>query len=185
MKQFLYRIATGRNALICMVLYVLMISQVMNRAQQRMEEHSGGTGPVDLAIFYKPQEALDMIGRYDAETIDFYRRFIFTGDLVYPIIYTFFWGLSTLFFFKKAFPEGHFMHKLWFVPFVPFWFDMLENALLYQMLHTYPNDVAQLAQAASVASGLKWISAFCAIGLMLTGLGAWIWSVTVGRRTSK
>ena len=174
MKSVLFKQATGRNILVFLVLYVAMVAFVMVPAQKFMETHGEGTGPLDLQQFYNADKALEMLGQYDAEVRAFYRKTELTADLAYPVVYTLFLGLLWLFLLKKAFAPGHFVQRLWFVPFVGFFFDLIENACILRLLGQSPDFSRGTAVAASVFSGLKWGFAFASMGLVVMGLIVWL-----------
>lgn len=174
MKSFLFKQATGRNTLVFLALYIAMVAFVMVPAQKFMETHAGGTGPIDLQMFYTADKALDMLGHYDATVRAFYRNIELGADLAYPLIYTLFFGLLWLFLLRRAFSTTHFLQRLWFVPFVGFFFDLLENACIVSLLGQAPDFSSSTIAMAAVFSGLKWAFAFASMGLVALGLVAWL-----------
>jgi hypothetical protein len=173
MKQRLQSLATGRNILILIGLYVALVVFVLTPAERFLKAHSTGDPPLDLKMFYGPDEAYPELVQLDEEGRAFYRRFEMSWDLVYPVLYTLLFSLLWLFLLRRAFPSGHFVQRLWFVPLLPIGLDYLENACIVSMLNGLPEQSAGLAQAASVFSALKWIGFLTAFLLILVGLAAW------------
>ena len=172
MKSLLFKLATGRNILIFLVLYAAMIAFVMVPAQKFMEAH-GGAGPLDLLQFYDANQALVLLASYDAEVRAFYQKIEYSADIVYPIIYTLFLGVLWLFLLKKAFAETHVARGFWFVPFLPIVFDLCENVCILVLLGQHPNFDRDTASITAVFSAIKWAFVYLTMILLVTGMLKW------------
>jgi hypothetical protein len=61
--------------------------------QGMMQGGQGGVQPLDLMLFASPEKIFSMIKRYGEYGRPFYRGVELTVDIVYPIVYLFFFGL--------------------------------------------------------------------------------------------
>ena len=61
--------------------------------QGMMQDGQGGILPLDLMMGATPEKIFDMIERYGEFGRPFYRNVELTVDIVYPIVYLFFFGL--------------------------------------------------------------------------------------------
>ena len=93
-----------------------------------------------------------------------------TADIIYPIIYTLFFGLLISWLFQRAFRSDSPMQKYNMTPVGAWFFDLLENAGIVSMLATYPSQPAALAWLTMIVGSLKWLFAVGSIGLSLFGL---------------
>lgn len=170
MKSLLFKQATGRNVLLFLGLYIVMVAFVMAPAQHFMESHTGGVGPLDLQLFYGTGHALNMLGHYDAEVRAFYRDVECGADIVYPVVYTLLLGLFWLFLLKKTTASSHFLRRLWWVPFIAIFFDYAENICIVHLLDQAPVFNYKTLEATVAFSGLKWSCFLCSLVLLVTGL---------------
>jgi hypothetical protein len=93
-----------------------------------------------------------------------------TADILYPIIYTFFYGLLLSWVFQRAFKPDSKMQKYNVVPVGAWFFDLLENVGIVSMLSMYPSQPVAFAWLTMIFGSLKWLFAFASIGLALFGL---------------
>ena len=138
--------------------------------QAKIEAGSGGTGPIDLQLFYTPDKVYGMIASYSAEVRASYRLFELTGDIVYPIVYTLFFSLLITWLFQRGFASNSKMQKYNVVPFGGWLFDLLENLGIVAMLSVYPSTPALLAWVSAVFTLIKWLFVIPTILLILIGL---------------
>jgi hypothetical protein len=134
-----------------------------------MEAGSGGTGPIDLLIFYTPEKAYGMIAAYSPEVREDYRLFELTGDIAYPVVYTLFLSLGISWCFKRGFPSASNMQKYNVVPFGAWLLDLFENLGIAAMLTAFPSTPAILAWCTAVFTFFKWTFAIFSIILLLVG----------------
>jgi hypothetical protein len=93
-----------------------------------------------------------------------------SADLIYPIIYTLFFGLFISWLFQRAF-KPHSKMQMWNVAPVGAWFfDLLENIGIVAMLATYPSQPVILAWLTMLLGLFKWALLFVSVGLVLVGL---------------
>ena len=143
---------------------------ILPRQQAAIQAGSGGTGPIDLQFFYTPQKVFGMISSYSEETRASYRLFEMTGDILYPIVYTFFFSLLITWLFQRGFSSTSMMQKLNVVPLGGWLFDLLENIGIISMLSLFPSTPAWLAWASAIFTVIKWLFAGATLLLILIGL---------------
>ncbi len=126
--------------------------------------------PLDLMFFYTPAEAFAMIEKYGEAGRAFYLKIQVSADLIYPIIYTLFFGLLISWLFQRAFRPDSRMQKWNVTPVGSWFFDLLENVGIVSLLAVYPSQPAFLAWLTMIFGTLKWVFAFLSVGLVLVGL---------------
>jgi hypothetical protein len=92
-----------------------------------MQDGKGGVQPLDLMLFATPEKIFGMIERYGEFTRSFYRNVELTVDIIYPIIYLFFFGLLISWLFQRGFAPGSSMRKYNIMPLGAWFFDLIEN----------------------------------------------------------
>jgi len=149
---------------------MLFNAVILPNQQAKMEAASGGTGPIDLQIFYTPEKVYGMVASYGEAGRADYRTFELTGDLLYPIVYTLFFALLITWLFQRGFAAGSPMQRLNVIPLGAWLFDLLENIGIVSMLSVYPSTPAALAWVAAVFTLVKWLFSGATIVLILIGL---------------
>lgn len=126
--------------------------------------------PLDLMFFYTPERAFEMMDRYGEAGRSIYLRIELTADIIYPIIYTLFFGLLLSWLFQRGFSQNSPMQKWNIAPVGSFFFDLLENVGIVSMLMMYPSQPAILAWITMLFGSLKWGFFLITVGLVLVGL---------------
>ena len=126
--------------------------------------------PLDLMFFYTPNQAFEMMERYGKAGRSVYLRIVLTADIIYPIIYTLFFGLFLSWLFQRGFsPDSH-MQRWNVAPVGSLAFDLLENVGIVSMLSMYPSIPAGMAWITMIFGSMKWVFFAITIVLLLTGL---------------
>jgi len=136
----------------------------------KIQATSGGTGPIDLLLFYTPEKVYGMIASYGEELRASYRIFELTYDIAYPVAYTLFFALAITWLFQRGFPANSNMHKYNVVPFGAWLFDLFENLGIVGMLSVFPSTPAVLAWVAAIFTLFKWLFVLPTALLLLYGL---------------
>lgn len=143
---------------------------VFPNQQATVQAASGGTGPIDVLLFYTPEKVYSMVASYgDVGRAD-YRLFELTGDIIYPIVYTLFFSLAITWLFQRGFPSNSVMQKYNVTPCGGWLFDLFENLGIVAMLSVYPSTPALLAWVTALFTVLKWLFVTASGVLMLIGL---------------
>jgi len=126
--------------------------------------------PLDLMFFYTPDKAFAMIEKYGEAGRALYMKIELTADIIYPIVYTLFYGLLLSWLLQRGFKPDSKMQKYNIMPVGAWFFDLLENVGIVSMLAMYPNQPAILAWLTMIFGSLKWLSFAVTIILVLVGL---------------
>jgi len=170
LSNMLRKYVNGWLVLVFLAGEIFFNAVVMPGQQARIEAGSGGTGPIDLQLFYTPEKVYGMIASYSTEVRASYRIFELTGDIIYPIVYTLFFSLAITWLFQRGFTSDSPMHKYNVVPFGGWLFDLLENLGIVAMLSVYPSTPALLAWASTIFTLVKWLFAGASAVFLLIGL---------------
>ena len=162
---------TGWRVLFLLIADAVMMGYIMPVASAILALAANNSVlPLDLMFFYTPAEAFAMIEKYGPAGRALYMKIELSVDLLYPIIYTLFFGLLISWLFQRAFRPDSKM-QIWNVAPVGAWFfDLLENIGIIAMLAMYPSQPVLLAWLTMLLGLLKWALAFLSIGLVLVGL---------------
>jgi hypothetical protein len=169
-SETLQKYANGWLVLIFLAGEVFFNAVILPAQQAKMEAGSGGTGPIDLQLFYTPEKVYSMVESYGEAGRASYRAFELTGDIIYPIVYTLFFSLFITWLFQRGFPPNSKMQALNVVPLGGWLFDLLENLGIITMLSVFPSTPDALAWITAIATLIKWLFAAATIILILVGL---------------
>lgn len=120
--------------------------------QNQLMALSGGVGVIDLLPWYTPEEALQRFNVYGAEGRKLYLVVEWTGDFIYPIVYSLLFGGVVY-----RLGGGKWALLSLYSCFV----DWLENIFISIMLITYPSFSTGVAHIATTLTGIKWSLSFC------------------------
>lgn len=163
--------AKGRWVFVMFIADALMAGYIMPVAAGIMAfAANNSVTPLDLMFFYTPEEAFAMIDKYGEAGRSIYWKIELTADILYPIIYTLFFGLLISWLFQRGFKSDSNMQKWNVMPVGGWFFDMLENVGIVSMLFLYPAKPQFLAWLTMIFGSLKWGFTFVSIGLVLVGL---------------
>lgn len=165
-----YAWAKGWLVLVLLVLDVFFAGLVMPLIGGLMQGGQGGIQPLDLMMFQTPDKLFAMIEKYGESTRIFYRNAELTADIIYPIVYLFFFSLAISWLFQRGFAPTSSMRKLNVVPVGAFIFDLLENLTIVTLLSMFPSQPIALGWLLFLFTSIKWLFAFISIALILIGL---------------
>ena len=165
-----YKLTKGWLVLILLVLDGFFSGFLLPLVQGIMQDGRGGVQPLDLMLFATPEKTYAMIERYGEFGRIFYRNVELTVDIIYPIVYLFFFGLLISWLFQRGFSSTSPMRKYNVMPLGAWFFDLLENINIVTMLSMYPSKPVALAWLLMALSTVKWAFAGASVLLMLVGL---------------
>ena len=119
----------------------------------------GGVQALDLMLFATPEKIFAMIERYGEYNRQFYRTVELTVDIIYPIVYLFFFGLLISWLFQRGFASTSPMRKYNIMPLGAWFFDLLENITIVILLSVFPSQPTALAWILTLVSTIKWLFA--------------------------
>lgn len=162
---------TGWRVIILLIAETLMMFYIMPIAAGIMAlAANDSVMPLDLMFFYTPAQAFEMIDRYGEAGRSVYLRIELTADIIYPIIYTLFYGLLLSWLLQRAFKPDSKIQKWNVMPVGAWFFDMLENIGIVSMLMMYPSKPEIVAWLTMLFGSLKWGFFVITMGLVLVGL---------------
>jgi hypothetical protein len=170
MSSTLRKYANGWLILVLLAGEIFFNAIYLPGVQARLEQYSGGNGPIDLQLFYTPEKVYGMVDSYGPEGRAVYRTHELTIDVIYPVVYTLLFAFLITWLFQRGFAPGSKMQRLNVVPLGAFVFDMLENICIVTMLSVHPSQPALVAWLGAVFTVVKWLFALATILLILTGL---------------
>ncbi len=138
--------------------------------QGMMQGGKGGIQPLDLMLFATPEKIFGMLNEYGEYGRPFYRNVELTVDIVYPIVYLFFFGLLISWLFQRGFASTSPMRKYNIMPLGAWFFDLLENIVIVILISVFPSQPVTLAWILILLSSIKWFFAGASILLILIGL---------------
>lgn len=171
-SRTLYKYAKGWLIFVLFLLEAAFNVFIMPMAQALMKADSGGPGPIDLLFFYTPAKAYEMVAAYGEYGRSFYRSVELTADLIYPIVYTLFFGLLMSWLFQRGFSSQSTMRRWNALPVGGWFFDLMENLGIVGMLSVYPATPALLGWLTAGFTLLKWLFAAAALALIVISLFA-------------
>jgi len=162
---------TGWRVIILLIADALMMGYIMPVAGAILELAANNSVlPLDLMFFYTPDKAFAMIEKYGEAGRAIYTKIELTADIIYPIVYTLFYGLLLSWLFQRGFKSDSPMQKYNVMPVGAWFFDLLENIGIITMLSMYPAQPAFMAWLTMIFGSLKWLSFLITVGLVLVGL---------------
>jgi hypothetical protein len=165
-----YRWAKGWLMIVLLFLDAFFAGFLLPLIQGMMQSGQGGIQPLDLMMFATPPKIFGMIEQYGEYGRPFYRNVELTIDIIYPIVYLFFFGLLISWLFQRGFASTSPMRKYNVVPLGAWLFDLLENGCIVILLSIFPVQPAGLAWLLTVLTAVKWFFAGASILLILIGL---------------
>ena len=165
-----YKWTKGWLVIILLFLDAFFSGFLLPLIQGMMQDGQGGVQPLDLMMFATPQKIFGMIERYGEYGRPFYRNVELTVDIIYPIVYLFFFGLLISWLFQRGFASTSPMRKFNIIPLGAWFFDLLENIFIVTLLSIYPSQPAGLAWILILLTTIKWLFVGAIILLILVGL---------------
>ena len=165
-----YKWAKGWLIFVLFILDGFFAGFLLPLIQGLMQDDRGGVQPLDLMLFATPEKIFAMIERYGEFGRPFYRNVELTVDIIYPIVYLFFFGLFISWLFQRGFSANSAMRKYNIIPLGAWFFDLLENLGIVTMLTMWPSQPVALAWLTMILTTVKWFFAIGSMLLMLFGL---------------
>lgn len=154
--QFIMRQATVSNVLLTGGVFLLMAVGILPAAMLDIVRLSPTPPQVDILFWPSPHSLYTTMQALGTDGRGLYRFILLTADIVFPIVYTAFFSITLGWLLKK---QKHNLDAGWvLLPFLPFFFDLLENGCLIVILSIYPKEIYWLALLTGIATILKWLA---------------------------
>lgn len=171
-RWFVHFSMRGRNVLLFLVLYIIMVTLVMSRGAAQIKILAGEElDALDLYFSYNSSEVYPLLEAYGEKGRQYYAQFEMTADAVYPIIYTLLLCALIGYTWKAFILRKNQFSFIIFVPFLVFLFDYAENSCIIGLLKNYPTQIDWLVNLSSIFTTLKWTSVGLCMVIILVGLG--------------
>jgi hypothetical protein len=164
-----YKWTKGWLILVLFLLDAFFSGFLLPLIQAMLQGDKGGVQPLDLMLFATPQRIFGMINEYGVYGRPFYRGVELTVDIIYPIVYLFFFGLLISWLFQRGFASTSPMRKYNIMPLGAWFFDLLENMVIVILLSIFPSQPTALAWILTLLTTVKWMFAGASILLILVG----------------
>jgi hypothetical protein len=169
-SEHFYRWTKGWLVFILLLLDAFFSGFLLPLIQGMLQGGQGDIQPLDLMLFATPEKIFGMIERYGEYGRPFYRNVELTVDIIYPIVYLFFFGLLISWLFQRGFAPDSPMRKFNVTPLGAWFFDLLENIVIVILLSVFPSQPTALAWILTLISTVKWFFAGASMLLLLVGL---------------
>jgi hypothetical protein len=165
-----YKWAKGWLVIVLFMLDGFFAGFLLPLIQGLMQGGQGGIQPLDLMMFATPDKLFAMIEKYGEFGRPFYRNVELSVDIIYPIVYLFFFGLAISWFFQRGFSSNSPMRRLNVMPLGAWFFDLLENITIVILISIFPTQPIALGWLLFVFTTVKWLFAGASVLLILVGL---------------
>lgn len=173
-SNLLIRLANGRSLLILFLLFLLTTSVIFPLMSAIIEDPTGELEKIDTKFFYTSTELYEILDAYGDQGRRVYALSHLTADVLFPLVYAFFFGLLIAYIFQRAFPKDSWVQQLNLVPIMLLIFDLIENVSVVILLLAYPTQMEGLARFAGIITSVKWILAGITVALPVAGAAVWL-----------
>lgn len=184
LSSFFYKIASLRNTLLFLVLFILTINVLFPLLSNMLGMPQENVSP-DTAFFYTADQLYQIMDTYDESGLHASAVSHWTADLIFPIVYLFSFATLISFTMQRGFPKSTWLVQMNLVPLGMFIFDLLENTGLTILFIQYPHRLLWPARLTSVISAIKWLLAGLTILLILIGLCGTLFNLSRSKRPTK
>ncbi len=166
----LRKLGNWKAILLSVIIYLAFAIFVMPTAASYIEKDAGQPVEIlDLHLHYSVDEAVSILEKYTPQARKTAARFALSGDMAYPVAYTFLLLTCTAWAFAYK-PKSRIHMICCFTCFA----DWGENILLIRVFQEFPSVNETLIQTASAFTTLKWSLFGLSVFVLLWGLlGRW------------
>jgi len=164
--KMLSKLATGRNILILLALFLLANFVVVPLVYPKFQT-------LDMLNGYSPSQAYKLIASYGDQGRQTYAIIEATLDLVYPFVSALLFSLLILYSFQRGFPTLKWAGWLALLPFTVMASDYLENTCVLILLLEYPRELTTVARIASFFTTAKMVLSPFEL-LFIFGFAGWL-----------
>ena len=180
-SDYLIRTASGRILIILFVVFILTTSVIFPLVSSLIEDPAGELESIDTKLYYSPAEFYEIIEPYGDQGRRVYALSHLTADVLFPLVYAFFFGLLIAYIFPRAFSVDSWVQRLNLAPFLLLIFDLIENISVVILLLVYPTQLQGVARFAGMITSLKWVIAGITVALPVIGAIVWLYNSQRGR----
>lgn len=171
-----------KRLVLATILFLLFIGFVLPTVSQNSEQHMGQTNLPDSRLYYTIDDVYSIANHLGETGRAYYVRQRITFDLIWPIIYFWFFYTAIMVTFMHFDPKTIYSTVRWF-PVLALVFDYVENGLASLVMMTYPSRIDALARWLPYSSLLKWT--FIGLSFVSLVLGILIRFIRYSRKKEK
>lgn len=172
-SSWLIQLATVRNLIIFFALFILTTSVIFPLMSSLIEAPAGELETIDTKLYYSPEELTAIMAAYGEQGRRVYALSHLTADVLFPVVYAFFFGLLISYLFQRSFPRDSWIQRMNLTPFILLILDLMENTGIVILLLSYPSSPVGLAQLTGFITSIKWVAAGLTVALPLIGVIGW------------
>lgn len=150
----------GWVALVALVIFLLFTALALPGQAAQSAEHTGGARQPDTSLFYTPADLYGMAEAFGPSGRQAYIQARFTFDVVWPLVYGFYFVTGISWLAGRAFPVGGraaLLRRLNLAPILGVGFDYLENLATSVVMARYPTPTPVADLLAGPLTLVKWI----------------------------
>jgi hypothetical protein len=174
-SSWLIRLATVRNLILFFGLFILTTSVIFPLMTSLIEAPAGELETIDTKLCYSPEELQAIMAAYGEQGRRIYALSHLTADVLFPLVYAFFFGLLISYLFQRSFSPDSWVQRLNLTPFALLILDLMENTGLVILLLSYPTSLVGLAQITGIITSIKWVAAGLTVTLPFIGVIGWLY----------
>ncbi len=167
MKKLISFVANRSNAFVVVLSLLIFMSFIIFVLPQEAakSEALGLTDSIDTSFYYTSSDLYRTAENYGEQGRAFYIRQRFTFDLIWPIVYTQFLFVSSVYFYKKT----RLLKASWLlhVSLIAAGFDYLENIMTSVVLYRYPLMTPLISDVAGIMTMMKWSTLTAAFFILI------------------
>ena len=167
LSDWLYRVTNGWVVLIGLLIFIVFIALLATGQFDGGGEFPEDAGVPDLSLYYSADTLYEWAEAYGEGGR---RDYIYSFDLVWPLVYGFFLVTAITWLFSKAFPTGSIWRLANLVPLAGVLFDYIENFSVSLVMYRFPQETPVVASLAGIFTAIKWPLVGGSILLLLVGL---------------
>lgn len=156
MKKLISFVANRSNVFTVVLSLLIFMSFIIFILPQEAAKSKalGLTDSIDTSFYYTSSDLYRTAENYGEQGRAFYIRQRFTFDLIWPIVYTQFLLVSSVYFYKKT----RLLKASWllYVSLIAAGFDYLENIMTSTVLYRYPLMTPLISDTAGIMTMMKW-----------------------------
>lgn len=175
LSDWLVRVSTGWLALAAVVGFLLFTALVLP-AQPRIETTPGTqVSSPDLSFWYSAEDLYRTAEAYGADGREAYVRQRVTFDVVWPLVYVAFLGVTLSWVAGRLAGGARLWQRANLLPVAAGLFDYLENACTVTVMLRYPARAPIVGALAPVMSATKWTLLAASFVLLFAGTALVVW----------
>ena len=164
--KILHKLATGKNILILLALFLLANIVAVPLLYPKFQT-------LDMMNGYTPNQAYQLISSYGDQGRQTYAIIEATLDLLYPFVSALLFSLLILYSFQRGFPNLKWTQWLALLPFAVMACDYLENTCVMTLLLQYPRRLDTVARISSFFTTSKLVLSPFEL-LFILGMIGWL-----------